>query len=628
MKTQLKKRLGLLLAAAMLTTLAACGQGTPVETGGQTQPPEQTQQTGSTALYTPGTYTAQADGNNGPVTVEVVLDDSAIVSVAVTEHSETEGLSDPAIERIPAAITDGQTLAVDTVAGATNTSNAILAAVENCISQAGGDVQALKEKSAPEDKGPAQTIEKTADIVIIGGGAAGLSAANSALQQGAEHVILLEKMASLGGASAVAGGIAGGCSQLQESFSITNDSPELIYDDLMTGGEGKNDPDLLKLFSENMGSTLDWLISDMRVPITKQFSNFPEHTVQRSFEVDGGSMTMISTLGQRFEEQGGEILMEAKATELITDGSGAVIGVSAEDAQGNTVKVTAPVTVLATGGFGNNPDMLSDSLSIALFYGAASSTGEGIQMAEAIGAQTCFMDYAKMYPQGIEVSEGMGKVSSVHSALTTQTTGAIYVNKEGQRVVDENLDFVSIKKATVPQTDNVIYLVMDQAAYDVWCKSATESHSVSGLFTLEDQEKWFTAPDGTDPVFRRGDNLVAVGNAAGIDGEALAATVAHWNEMVTAGTDADFGREELFPLADGPYYIIEQKLRFATTLGGVKVNENLQVLDENNQPISGFYAAGECVGGVHGVESMPTCMLSWAATSGKLCGEFAAAALD
>ena len=612
-----KRGLGLILAAVMLAGLAGCGQsgtGSSVPADGG---------------YTAGTYTAQADGNNGPVTVEVVVDDASIVSVTVTDHAETPGISDPAIERIPASIVEGQTLAVDAVAGATNTSKAILAAAEDCLTQAGADVEALKQAAAQTDETPAQTIEKTADVVVIGSGAAGLSAANAALQQGAGSVILLEKMASMGGASAVAGGIAGGCSELQKSFGITNDSPELIYDDLLKGGEGQNDPTLLKLFAENMGTTLDWLIDDMNVPITQQFSNFPEHTVQRSFQVDGGSMTMINVLAENFENQGGEILMETKANELLTDESGAVVGVSATDADGNTVKVSAPITVLATGGFGNNPDMLSDSLSIALFYGAVSSTGEGIQMAEAVGAQTCFMDYAKMYPQGIEVSEGLGKVASVHSALTTQTTGAIYVNKEGQRVVDENLDFVSIKKATVPQTDNVIYLVMDQNAYDVWAKSANESHSSSGLFTYEDQEKWFTAPDGTTPVFRRGEDLAAVGEAAGIDGEALKATVDNWNAMVAAGEATQFGREELFPLEEGgTYYIIEQKLRFATTLGGVKVNESFQVLNGEDQPIAGLYAAGECVGGVHGTESMPTCMLSWAATSGKLCGEQVAAALQ
>lgn len=621
-----KQRLSslLLCCALLLSLVAGCTQneapaGTPEPTP-STQP--------AAGLYVPGDYTAQADGNNGPVEVAVTFDADSIVSVTVTGHEETAGISDPAIERIPKAITDGQTLAVDAVTGATNTSHAILSAVEDCITQAGGDVAALKAAPAPVDDTPKETISLETGILVIGGGAAGLTAANAALEHGVNDVLLIEKMASLGGASAVAGGIAGGCSELQRSFGLDSDSPDIIYNDLMNGGLQQNDARITRIFADNMGTMLDWLINDMQVSITQQFSNFPEHTVQRTFQVDGGSAALISTLADRFTAAGGEIMMETAAYELMTDSSGAVTGARATDASGNTVEISAKSTVLATGGFGNNPEMLSDEVSMALFYGAASSTGEGIQMAEAVGAQTQFMDYAKMYPQGIEVSENRAKVASVHSAATTQSTGAIYVNKDGQRVVDENLDFVSIKNATKPQTDHIIFLVMDQAAWDVWSKSANDSPSASGRFTYEEQEKWFDAPAGSTPIFSRGEDIVAAGNAAGIDGASLKETIAQWNEMVANGEDTQFGRDELIPLAtDGTYYIVEQRLRFATTLGGVRITEQFEVEDQSGQPISGLYAAGECVGGAHGVESMPGCMLSWAATSGKLAGESVARTL-
>jgi fumarate reductase flavoprotein subunit len=205
--------------------------------------------------------------------------------------------------------------------------------------------------------------------------------------------------------------------------------------------------------------------------------------------------------------------------------------------------------------------------------------------------------------------------------MTTQQTGAIYVNKEGKRVINENMDFVSIKNATKEQTDKMIYLIMDQEAWDKWSKLANDDVSPAGRFTFEEQEKWFNTPDGT-PIFRRGDKLEEVATSAGIDGTALKATIDSWNKMVSAGNDSEFGRKQLFPLAtDGKYYIIEQKLRFATTLGGVRVTEGFQVENTKGGVIEGLYAAGECVGGVHGNESMPTCMLSWAVTSGKLAGE-------
>ena len=322
------------------------------------------------------------------------------------------------------------------------------------------------------------------------------------------------------------------------------------------------------------------------------------------------------------------VLMETEAKSLLMDGE-TVVGAVAEDGDGNTVNIKAEKTILATGGYGNNPEMLSEALDNVLFYGAASSTGEGINMAKEIGAKLQFMDYVKMYPQGIEVAPGQGRVATVHSMLTTQQTGAIYVNKEGKRVIDENLDFVSIKNATKEQTDKIIYLVMDQEAYDKWSVLAhgDENSSAAGRFTFEEQEKWFNTPDGT-PIFRRGDNIEKVAESAGIDGASLKSTIDNWNQMVAAGNDSEFGREELYSLdTEGTVYIIEHKLRFATSLGGLNINENFEVLNTNDEVIPGLYAAGEMIGGVHGYESMPTCMLSWAVTSGRLAGETVAETL-
>lgn len=625
MKTMKKRLTGLVLCLAFLAALATgCTQNTP--------PSGTPSSTASSQLaagaYTPGVYTAQADGNNGPIEVSVTFSADSIVSVVVDKHEETPGISEPAIERIPSSIVDNQTLAVDAVTGATNTSNAILSAVEACVLQAGGDVAALKVAQTPASDAPKETIAVETDLLIIGGGAAGLTAANAALENGVEHVLLIDKMASLGGASAVAGGLAGGNSEIQRSFGLNDDSPDVIYNDLMKGGLQQNDARITRIFADNMGAMMDWLINDMQVPIKQQFSNFPEHTVQRTYMVEGGSVGMISTLADRFTADGGETMLETAAYELITDDAGAVIGARATDASGNIVEISAKSTVLATGGFGNNPEMLSDEVSIALFYGAASSTGEGIQMAESVGAKTQFMDYAKMYPQGINVEGNRAKVASVHSAATTQKSGAIYVNKEGQRVVDENLDFVSIKNATKSQTDHIIYLVMDQAAWDIWSKSANDSPSSSGRFTYEEQEKWFESPDGSTPIFRKGEDLEATANAAGIDGAVLKNTISQWNNSVANGKDSEFGRDELIPLStDGTYYIVEQRLRFATTLGGVRITPQFEVENQNGQPITGLYAAGECVGGAHGVESMPGCMLSWAAVSGKMAGESVARVL-
>lgn len=572
-------------------------------------------------LYNAGTYTGEGNGNNGPIKVEVTFSDVVIESISILEHNETEGLSDPAFERIPSTITNDQTLNVDAITGATNSSNGILEAVESCVKQANGDVEALKAKES-NNKNVGETIEAETDLLIIGAGGAGLTAANSALENGVEDVLVLEKLASFAGASAVAGGLAGGDSDLQRSFGLTDDTPEKIFMDIMKGGGFSNNPELTWLWSNEMGPTIDWLIKDMGVPIENQFSNFPEHSVQRSYYVTGGSGKMLNILADKFKSAGGTIMMETEAKSLIMDGD-TVVGAVAVDNNGNTINIKANKTILATGGYGNNPEMLSEALDNVLFYGAASSTGDGIIMAKEANAKTSFMDYVKMYPHGIEVAPGQGRVATVHSMLTTQNTGAIYVNKEGQRVIDENMDFVSIKNVTKEQTDKMIYLVLDQEAYDKWSVLAhgDENSSAAGRFTFEEQEKWFSTPDGT-PIFRRGDNIEEVAASAGIDGSNLKATIDNWNQMVSAGEDTEFGRDALHSFdTDGNIYIIEHKLRFATSLGGLNINKNFEVLNTFDEVIPGLYAAGEIVGGVHGYESMPTCMLSWAVTSGKLAGE-------
>jgi len=196
---------------------------------------------------------------------------------------------------------------------------------------------------------------------------------------------------------------------------------------------------------------------------------------------------------------------------------------------------------------------------------------------------------------------------------TTLTSGAIYVNAKGDRVINENLDFVSIKLQTIAQPERMIYILLDQAAFTTWRNSAPP------LLSHTDIDR-FVAQNGGVPMFAHADTIEGAARIAGVNPAQLKATVDRWNGFVRAGTDQDFGRTQLFPLGAGPYYLIEQKLRFATTLGGLKINDAMQVLDTAEKPISGLYAAGEVIGGVQGKESMPGCNVGWALTSGRLVG--------
>ena len=584
--------------------------------------------------YTAGVYTAHANGNNGPVTVEVEVSDAEILSVKVTEHAETAGLSDTPIERIPAKIVEGQTLAVDTVSGATNTSNAILKAAEDALAQAGADIEALKAVQE-KDETAGETAERHVQALVIGAGGSGLAAAITLQEQGIETLVV-DKMANAGGATALTGAlINGGCSKQQAERGVTDDV-QTMFMDAMVYGSFQNDARMTWLMVNNTGDSVDWLHDTVGVEFEEAINHFPEHTNDRAFYPKGklpGYLT--GTMEQHYLSNGGELLLETRAQHLLTE-DGRVIGASCSTADG-TLNIYADVTLLATGGYGASVALRPADQMGTLFYGASASTGDGIIMAEEVGAMTHYMQYLKSYPQGIEkpldggnitadgtTFRGNAYISPLASQAVTLNDGAIYVNVEGERCMNENMDFVSIKKVTQKQTDMTVYLVMDQKGYDNWMAMM----EVSAGLTPEIVAPWLDADDGK-PVFRKGATVEEAAAKAGIDAEKLSATVAHFNEMVASGKDDDFGRAEMSVGldSDGPIYIVEQRLRMATSLGGLKTSTSFEVYDENEQAIDGLYACGEVIGGVHGDESMPSNCVAWAVTSGRLAAKAAADAV-
>jgi len=345
--------------------------------------------------------------------------------------SETAGIGAAAIEKLAKQAVEKNRIDLDAVSGATVSSSAFCEAAALALKAAGVDAGEL---TPVEGGAEAQAIEMATDLLVIGGGAGGLTAANRAMELGVKDVILLEKSIAVGGASAQASGIAAGCSRLQTELGMTGDSAGLIYDDIMRGGYQSNNPVLAWLLAGNMGYTLDWLIDSMNVPIESRYpGDFPEHIVQRFFLVTGGSSVMTDKLADNLVAADGKLMLETRAYELLTDGTGAVTGALATGADGNTLSITAKKTVIATGGFGNNPEMLTGNLSNYVFYGVGASTGDGHKMAEAVGAKMINMEYAKLYPQGIFMPDtNSGKAVATQSIPLMNQTGAIYVNWEGE----------------------------------------------------------------------------------------------------------------------------------------------------------------------------------------------------
>lgn len=609
----MKRTLSLLLAFVMVLGLAACGGNTAQETTAAA-----TAASEEAGIYTPGTYTGTAAGKNGDVKVEVTFSANAIDSVKVVEHSETAGISDGAIENIPAAIVENQSLAVDTVSGATITSDAILNAVADAVAQAGGDAEALKNVAAPA--GEKEAKELSADVIVVGGGGAGMAAATRLAQLG-KSVILVEKSGFLGGAISVSGGnqvVMG--SQLQIDNGVADDSVESMVADFEANGANKNNKEILTLFAENVGATTDWLVANCGITFEEGLHQLGEYSHNRELAYTGGGAGFAEAMRKAVEEAGVQVLLNTKAESLIAD-NGTVTGVKAASSDADYT-LTAGDVVLATGGYGANKDMLTDEMKSALYYGPASSTGEGIQMAQAVGAQTANMEYGKRYPNGIEVSEGMAK-STIAGNIVGWTMSAILVNKDGNRVVNEKASNRTILEEELKQEGGELYLLLDAETFEAW-KAKLAPAGISDA----DIEKYLEANGTTTPVFAHGETLEEAAAAAGINADNLKATVEKYNGFVAKGSDDDFGRAATYltkTIGEGPYYIVEQKPRFATTMGGLVINTSMQVLNESGEPISGLYAAGENCGQVMGDDSPSGANNAWALTSGKLAADAIAA---
>lgn len=567
-----------------------------------------------------GTFTGVGAGRNGDITVEADFQGGKLAAVRVVKHGETAGISDAALAAFPKAVVENQSLKVDAVAGATMTSEGLRTAIGAAIKAAGGDPAAFMV--VPAKKAKAKDVSKTADLIVVGAGGSGISAAVKAETLGAD-VILIEKMPVIGGATALNAGtlIATGSRYQREVMKETKDSPELAAKDMMLVGKNKNDPVLVKSVTERVGGVVDWLIDDLKIPYGPAATQYPDHSANRQLGVTGRSVNYLKLMREKFESMGGEVMLSTRAETLVTDADGKVIGVKAKGPNGETVTLTAKGVILASGGFGAVKSMLPKEMNNYVFYGLDSETGDGWKMATDIGAATINMNLVKMYPQGVETIPGHGLAATASSTDTMKKTGAIYVNLKGERYVDENAALGVLTDATVAQPEHIAYIVMDDNAWKAYVAKSLEDKLVP---TAESLNEWTKIVNNGKPVMVVADTLEEAAKTMGIDPKGLVATVKHWNEMVAAGKDADFGRKLSGGLdMKGPWHVVEQKVRYQTTLGGLKADADLRIVDKNGKAIPGLYGAGCVVGGANGADSLTAMMNSWAIVSGVISAETA-----
>lgn len=606
----MKKLLKLALCLVLAASTAGCGSNN----GAGTPTPD----TSATAL-TPGTYTATVTGHNAPITIEVTVTDQAIESINVVESSETAGIGTNAMEKLTDEIIANQTVNLDTITGSTITSATFLSAVKDALTQAGAD---LNTHFNTEVAAEALNDSYDCDVLVIGGGGSGMTAAVRAAQSGAS-VICLEKNGFIGGDTVLnAGTMVATNSRIQkEVLNETQDSSDLLYEDIMKVGLEKNDPVLVRLLADNIGECIDWLTDDLKIAYDAAATQYPDHSASRQIGVVGRSVSFLDQMQALLAQNHGQLFTDVRASKLLTDDNGAVIGALGTDATGKEVTFNAKSVVLATGSFGANQELLPKSLDGYLFYGRDSDTGDGLVMGEAVGAATINLDLVKVYAQGVEKLPTKGLAATASSTAATNGHGAIYVNSKGERVVSEVGTLSDITNATVAQEDKILFLVMDEDAYAAYLAKSVEDKLIPSEASIED---WYSVSNNGKPIIVKGEDLSALAGQMGIDAEALAATVADYNEMCAAGKDTQFDKPDPVALKEGTYVIVEQKPRFATTLGGLKANENLQIVDAEGNPIANLYGAGCVVGGANGADSMTAMMQGWANFSGYTAGTNAA----
>ena len=573
-----------------------------------------------------GDFTATAKGFGGDVSVTLTLTDGAITGCTAEGKDETEGVGSQAIAKMPGEIAESGSIAVDGVSGATITSTAIKEAAAAALTAAG--LNPDDYKTAVEKDAAAEDSTVDADVVVVGAGGAGMTAAITAAAEG-KSVVILESQSMVGGNSVRAtGGMNAGKTVYQdenefgESAGVEKtlktaaekyadnetitalaktvseqwaayqadptgyfDSVELMELDTMIGGKGINDPELVETLCANSADAIDWLDEHgITLHNVSSFGGASVKRIHRPVNAEGKTVSvgsyMIPLLQENCEKAGVKMMLDTTATEILTDANGAAVGVKATGASGETVTVNAKAVVLATGGFGANLDMVvkyKPELKGFMTTNAPGIQGQGIEMAQAIGAATVDMDQIQIHPT----------VEANTAALITEGLrgdGAILINEEGQRFIDEVGTRDVVSAAEIAQTGSYSWLVVDQAMADA-------SSVIQGYI-----KKGYTVTGAT---------YEELGEAMGVDAAAFAETMEKWNGYVEAKNDPDFGRTSFAnPLNTAPYYAVKVTAGVHHTMGGLKINANTEVLNEKGEVIPGLFAAGEVTGGVHGANRL------------------------
>lgn len=551
------------------------------------------------AIFTAGTYEGQGKGHAGTMVVNVTVNETKIESIEIVEFSDSEFAVEPA-EQLVKNILEANSADIDGVAGASMTSKGILEAVNDALSKALIEGAAVSEgQPAKEDNDEVVQLEAmSTDVLVIGSGGAGLTAAIEAKNAGAE-VLVIEKMPIVGGNTKYAtGGLNAAETSVQEEKGI-EDSVELFISDTMKGGGNINDPELVEVLASNSAETVEWLIS-----IGADLSDVGRlggASTNRAHRPTGGAPVgnfLVETLYEKATEMGIEVLLGHEAIELLGD-ENAVTGAIVKTNKGQFT-INAKAVVIATGGFGADNEKVASFKESLKGYGTTNhpgATGDVLDFAKNINVAYVDMEQIQTHPTVMPSNNYM-----ITEAV--RGNGAILVNREAERFVNEIETRVNVSNAELAQTGQSAFLVFDQSVRE--SLKAIDGYHAKG-FLIE------------------AETLEELGELISVDGDTLKATVDTYNGYVAAGEDAAFARPDMpRALNVGPYYAVEVAPAVHHTMGGLKINTDAQVFNEAGETIDGLYACGEVTGGVHGNNRLGGNALSDITTFGRIAGTNAA----
>ncbi len=575
-----------------------------------------------------GTFEGKAYGNNGWLTVEVTIKDNKITDIKTPGQRETKYLGDTAIREIGKDVLQYQTLNVDNIAGATVTSTALKTAIAQAIEKAGGDIAAFQKPVPEKIKKVAGITKGSADLIIVGAGGAGFSAAVTAKDLGVKNVLVLEKMPVIGGNTLrCASAFNAADPDRQKALPMTEtlkeavvkaisekpvseehaklmadvkakyeaylksgsktlfDCPEWHALQTYNGGDKVGHIPLIRQYSNNVLDTLHWMQSKGS-PVMDRVSQGAGALWQRTHQLDApAGLGLIDPLYQSAVKQGVNFKLGMRVQDLILNDKGRVIGVTATDKVGNKYEFTSKDgVILATGGYSQNKEMRQKSAPHLtpemVSTNQPGATGDGIVIATRHGADTTGMNYVQVYPLA---TPGTGALQG-RARKMSGLDDVIDVNKNGERFVKEDARRDEFVAAIKKQPGGVVYDIND-------------SSIVKPLNSFNEDVETLVS---IGRIYKA-DSLADLAKQLGMPADKLEATVAEFNKMVEAKNDPKFGRK-LFdrPIVKPPFYATPRAPSIHHTMGGLQISTNAQVLDKKGKPIPGLYAAGEVTGGIHG----------------------------